>query len=56
MELLKRFSLDLNGRIIAAFDTLGEALAFEESHNMGPGLVTLWDHEDKEPIYTNIRI
>ena len=56
MEYLKRFSVDFNGRVIGAFLTLGEALAFEESHNLGPGLVTIWDHEDNEPIYTAIKM
>ena len=56
MEYLKRFSVDINGRIVAAFSTLSEALEWEISHNMGPGLLTIWDHEDSEPIYSTIRI
>ena len=56
VNYLKRFSLELNGLILATFPTLGEALEWMESHNLGAGLLTLYDHEDKEIIINQISI
>lgn len=56
VNYLKRFSLELNGRILAAFPTLGEALAWMDAHQLSGGLLTLYDHEDKEIIVSQIII
>lgn len=56
VNYLKRFSLELNGLILATFPTLGEALEWMEAHNLGAGLLTLYDHEDNEIIINQISI
>lgn len=54
MEFLKRFSLSLNGCLIGAFATLGEALTGLEKCSNVSGIATIWDHEDNEEIVSQI--
>ena len=56
MDYLKRFTLDINGRIIAAFSTLSEALDFMEGHALSSGIATIWDLQDQEAIVSQLII
>lgn len=57
MELLKRYSVFLNGSIWQVFDSLEEAKAFIEGRIwFYGGLASIWDNEKREYIYTEVSI
>ena len=57
MDLLKRYSVFLNGSIWQVFDTLEEAKQFIEGGIwFYGGLATIWDNQEREYIYTEVSI
>ena len=57
MNLLKRYSVFLNGSIWRVFDSLEEAKQFiEGSIWFYGGLATIWDNQEREYIYTEVSI
>ena len=55
-DYTKRFSVEINGRIVAAFSTFGEALEGVEFYEQMPGILTIWDHEDNELMFTQMNL
>ena len=54
-DFIKRFSVDLDGRIVAAFDTVQECELWIDSH-WWIAWASIYDHENREPVETWGRI
>ena len=55
-DLIKRFSVELNGAIVATCSTLEEAEKAIEFYSGFFGIYTIWDHEKNQPIFSDISI
>ena len=56
-QLLKRYSVFINGSIAGVFDTVQEAQQYINSRLwLISGLATIWDNTNRDYIYTEISI
>lgn len=53
----KRYSVEINGLIMAAFDSVEEAQQYVEAESgVWTSIATIYDHEAREVILTEIRL
>lgn len=55
MIYLKRYSVDIGGRLLAAFDTEQEAREWLDAR-WWYSIATIYDHEKQETILTEVRL
>lgn len=54
---VKRYSVEINGLIMAAFDSVEEAQQYVEAESgVWTSIATIYDHEAREVILTEIRL
>lgn len=54
-DYFKRYSVDLDGHIVAVFDTIEEAQAWL-NNSWWVAMATIWDHVSSESVYTEVRL
>ena len=56
MDYYRRYTVFIDGFIMGAFQTLQEAQEYIKRRWYEPEVVSIWDNESREYLYTEVRV